>query len=242
MGVHGLVRTRLMAGAGIVACSVLACLAPVVAQAQAGGGGGRGPQLSPEKTEAAWAAQSGGVSQEHGISGENATKLAAAYKESRASQGKAMQELMATAERGPGMFQEMQAINEAEAAALKTKLAEFLSGEEVDAVMPALGSYNRQWDRFTDTLLGFGLEADALQKGHSEVVKYVVASEKARAEAMAAMDMEAMRAASQKLKAELDESMGGILSAEQLTAWKEATQMRGRGGGGPGGGGGRPGN
>ena len=59
---------------------------------------------------------------------------------------------------------------------------------------------------------------------------YVVASDKARAEAMAAMDFQSMRSAMQELKGKLDADLAEILSEEQLAAWKTGTTQRGRGG------------
>jgi hypothetical protein len=199
------------------------------------GGGGQG--LSPEKRDAAWSIEAGGVADGLKLSAEKAAKLTAAYKAARTSQGAAMQELRATAERGPGMFQEMQALNEAELSKLKKSLEGDLSADEITGALASLGTFSAQWDRLVDVFASFGLTGDKSSKGLALINKYVVDSDKARAEAMANMDFQSMRGAMQTLKGELDTAIGGVVSAEQLTEWKEKTAQRGRGGRG---GGGRP--
>lgn len=199
-------------------------------------GGGQG--LSPEKRDAAWGIEAGGVAQQLKLSDEKAAKLTAAYKAARTSQGEAMRELRATAERGPGMFQEMQALNEAELGKLKKSLAGDLSDDEITGALASLGTFSTQWDRLVDVFASFGLGDDKQGKGLALIAKYVVDSDKARAEAIANMDFQSMRGAMQTLKGELDTAIAATLSEEQLATWKEKTAQRGRGG--RGGGGGRP--
>ena len=209
------------------------------------GGRGGGNRMSPEQLNAAWSAQGSGASHDAGISAENTAKLIDVYKVSRTEHGKELETLMASGERGPGMFQQMQAINSAAGGAMKPKLAAFLSAEETDKVMASLGSYNREWDRLVDTVLGFKLAGESNFKALTLIANYVIESDKARAEAIAAMDFESMRAASEELKGMLDLSIASVLSDEQVASWKEQTQRRQRGGGGgrgPGGAGGAPSN
>lgn len=213
---------------GMCAIIVMTCLITIEAQAQRGGG----PRLAPEKLDAAWSAEASGVARENGVSADNTAKLVAAYKVSREAQGKEMQEMMATAQRGPGMFQEMMEISESQAATLRKNVSAFLSDKEIEGVMTSLGSYNRSWDRFVDTLLGFELKEEDNFKALALIANYVMESDKARAEAIAAMDFESMRVASQELKGMLDLAIGGLLSDEQIIVWNEATQQRRRGGGG----------
>lgn len=221
---------------------VLGGLMCLEASAQRGGGN----RLSPEKAQAAWSAQSGGIAHEAGLSSSNAEKLASAYAASRESQGTAIQELFSSGQRGPGMFQEMQGINEKERKALAEALGEFLSDSEAGKVMVPLGTFSRDWDRLMSALLDLEVEDDASEKVYPMISAYVVKSDEARAEAMASMDFQSMRETSRVLREELDGQVSGVLSEEQMTAWKSATarpQFGGRGGrpSPPGGGRGRPG-
>jgi hypothetical protein len=143
-------------------------------------GRGGGPQLSPEKLNAAWTLEAQGVSKDIGLSEADANKVVAAYKTSRESHGKAMQELMSTGERGPGMFQQMQEIADTERSTLAKGLETEIGKANADKAVAVLGTYNRQWDRFVDTLAGFGLESDKQFKGLSLIATYVVAASKAQ--------------------------------------------------------------
>ena len=216
----------------------IACLMSTDTLAQRGEGGNR---MAQEQLEAAWKAEAGGVAHDIGLSGDNSTKLGTAYQVSRVSQGKKIRELMAEGQRGPGMFSKMQEIGEAEAAILKSEIANFLNAKEVETAISSLGTYNREWDRYVDTLLGFKLSEDKQFQALSLIAIYVIESDKARATAMAAMDFGAYRQATTELKAILDMSMGGVFSETEQATWNEKTQRRNRGGrGGAGGGQNRP--
>lgn len=204
------------------------------ASAQFGRGG---PQLAPEKLEAAWALEAKGVANELTLSENSAAKLAGLYKEARESHQKGMQELFAGGGGGMGRMQGMRDLNEKERAALEKALQDVLSAEQSASATKLLGTFNRQWDRLVDTLAAFELEDEKLFPALKLVNRYVVDSDKARSEAMANMDFESMRTVSQELKAKLDSSLAETLSEEQLAKWKEATARRGGRGGGFGGGG-----
>lgn len=229
---------RMTLAAGVAVAAGMYTGAAVAQFGGGGGGGGRGgPPLDPAKAAAARQLEAEGVAHDVGITGDAVGKLVTAYKASRDSQGKAMEDMMATAERGPGMFQQMQDINDAERAKLQKDLEGFLKPDQVKSAMASLGTYAREWDRFVDVLSGLGLEKDKQFQGLTLIAKFVVDMDVARAQAMAAMDIEGMRAAQQENKAKLDESMKGVLNADQLAKWTEGTARRGGGGGGPGGGG-----
>lgn len=218
-------------------CAAVACAWGIDAAAQGRGG----PPMAPEKLDAAWTLEATGVSNDIGLNDGDTAKVVSAYKASRESHGKAVADLMATGERGPGMFQQMQDIATLERAKLAKQLEEAIGKENADKAVNVLGTYNRGWDRLVDTLAGFGLDAAKQSQGLTKIANHVVEIDKAQQDAFASFDMEGFRAKSQELKAALDESMGEILSAEQLASWKESTAPRGRGGpGGPGGGAGRP--
>lgn len=215
----------------LVAALAAACLWQSAAVAQ-----GRGPSLPPDKLNAAWTLEAQGVARDLGLSADETSKLVDAYKDVRASHQAALTELMQTAERGPGMFEQMQEINDTQRANLEKQVSGFLSKEQTDAAVKSLGTFNRQWDQYVDALSGLGLEKDKQYQALTLIAQYAVDSNAARDEAMAAMDFQGMRSSMQALKEKLDASMADILTADQLAQWKEATAMRGgRGGGGPGG-------
>lgn len=197
-------------------------------------GRGRGPQLAPEKVEAAIALEAKGVARDLALSKDVAEQLVAAYRDARHSHQKGMAELFGQGGGGGGMgrFMEMQELSEKEGAKLKAATEAFLSEKQAAKALESLGTFSRQWDRFVDTLVGFQLEEAPLYSGLGFVRSYVVDSEKARSEAMANMDFQSMRGATQELKAALDTSLTGILSEIQVASWKEATTFRGPRGGG----------
>jgi len=218
-----------------VALALSMIVGATLATAQGPGGGGRGgPRLSPEEASAVWTLEATGVSKDIGLNDADSGKVVAAYKTSRESHGKAMEDLMATAERGPGMFQQMQEIADTERGKLAKDLETAIGKEKADKVVAVLGTYNRQWDRFVKVLSDFNLEAGKQSKGLSHIAEYVVGSSKAQEEAMASFDMEGMRTAMQELKATLDKQLADVLSAEQLATWSEQTAGRGGPGGGRG--------
>lgn len=239
----------LQVGAVCMVAAALFFSTALDATAQPGGRGG--PPMAPEKLDAALTLEARGVAKELGLSDEVTAKVVDAYKAARKSQQAAMRELF-SAGRGGGMeaFQERLALNEKERGKLEEALKGFLKAEQAGKAVASLGTFNRQWDRFTDTLAGFQLGEEKLYPALKLTCQYVVDSDAARSEAMANMDFQSMRSTAQKLKAKLDAGLAEILSEEQLSAWKTATVRRGRpgggsrgprgggpGGGGPGGGG-----
>ncbi len=206
----------------------VACLVSVDAMAQRGGG----IQISQEKLDEAWKAQATEVSRGFKLDTEKIAKVVEAYKASRESQAEQVQELFSGGQRGPGMFQEMQEINETESGILKENLMKFLSEKESETAATSLGSFNREWDRLVVTVLAFKLEPEKQTKALELIAGYVVESNKARAEAIAAQDFQSLRTASEELRGMLDMSIASLLSAEQIETWKTETQRRQRGGGG----------
>ena len=223
-------------GRKVVAAVCMALLLTLGAAATAQFGRG-GPQLDPEKQEAAWGLQVAGVAKELGLSGEDAGKMSEAYDVVRKSYQEARQDLFSGGG-GRGAFQELQAISDEERAKLKSALSEFLSEEQVDKAMPSLGSFNRQWDRFVDALAGYELDDEKQHEALAFVKVYVVDSEKARSLAMMSGDFQSIRSSNQELKETLDGQLAKILSEDHLTKWKAATASRGGRGGRFGGGGG----
>ena len=205
------------------ACMALLLTLSTAATAQFGRGG---PQLDPEKQEAAWDLQVTGVAKELGLSEEDAAKTSEAYKVVRKSHQEARQELFSGGG-GRGAFQELQAVSDEERAKLESALTDFLSEEQVDKAMPSLGSFNRQWDRFVDALASFELGDEKQHEALNLIKVYVVDSERARSLAMLSGDFQSIRSSNQALKETLDGQLAKILSEDQLAKWKEATASRG---------------
>lgn len=230
----------LKVGVALIAGAV--CLAAIGASAQGPRGGGGGRQLPPERRDAVWTLEAEGVSKDIGLNAADTAKVVAAYKTSRESHGKATEELMATAERGPGMMQQMQEIADTERGKLAAELEAAIGKDNATKAVAVLGTYQRDWDRLVDALASFSLDAEKQSKGLTKIAEHIVEVDKAQQDAFASFDMDGFRAAAQESKARLDAAMAEILSAEQLATWNEQTARRGRGGpggggqGGPGGG------
>ena len=218
----------------VALCSLLT-ITVLCASAAAQRGGG--PRMDPAEQAAAWKLEAGGVAHGLELDGAATAKLAEAYATARASQREGMAEIRSTGERGPGMFQVMQELNAKESGKLGKALGEFLSDGQVTKALAPLGTFNNQWDRMASAIAGFELPEDKLQLALSLIQTYVVDSDKARQEAIAAMDFQSMRAANEELKARLDEGLKLLLPQEDLATWTEATAFRRRGGRGGGGGG-----
>ncbi len=231
-----LARTAIAVGVAVAAgCFTGAAVAQF---GGGGGGGGRGgPPLYPAKAAAAQQLEAEGVAHDLGITGDAVGTLVTAYKASRASQGKAMEDLRATGAQGPEMFQQMQDINTAEREKLQKELDGFLKPDQSKTAMASLGTYARNWDRFVDVVASLGLDKEKQFQALTLINKYIVDVDAAQTAAIAAMDIEGMRAASQEHKATLDAALKDVLNADQLAKWNEGTARRGGGGGGgPGGG------
>ncbi|MBI3119591.1 MAG: hypothetical protein HYZ00_12930 [Candidatus Hydrogenedentes bacterium] len=219
---------------GIIAFTALACLATTLANAQ----GGRGPQLPPEKREAAWALEAGSVAKDLGLAEDAAKKLADAYKASRQGLQAEMEKLTPGGDRG-GIMEKLGEINKTEREKLQKAIGEFLTPEQTEKAVASLGTFHRQWDRYVDTVAGLKLEAEKQDQALSLITKHVVDSSAQMTQAMESGDFQSVRESMQASKESLDSALAGVLSAEQLATWKEQT-ARGRRGG-PGGLGGLPG-
>ncbi len=191
-----------------------------------------GPRLAPEKQEAAWTLHSTCVAKELELSGDNTKKLVTAYIAARKSHGKAMEALRGEGGGGGGQgrWQRFRELSESEGKKLETAFSEFLSKEQTKEATTTLGSFDWSGDRYIDTLASYKLGDEKLFSALKHVSGYIVDYSKARADAMAGGDWQSIRTARQELKGKLDTSLASILSEEQLSQWKEATQFRGRGG------------
>lgn len=223
-------------------CAVIAGLPMLDATAQQGPGGA-GARLADLQKAIPLEAKS--VAKELGLSEESTSKLQQAYQEARRSQMERLREVTGGPGGGPGgrggglgNFQAIQQVNEAERGKLEAALKEFLTPEQTQKAMAVLGAFDRQYDRMTITLDGFGLDEEKFFKAMSLVNHYVASVDKNRREAAGGgiEGFREIREKTQALKAELDLFLAPILSEEQMKTWKEATApLMGQGGRGPGG-------
>ncbi len=185
-----------------------------------------GPQLDPEKAQAAWTLAAQGVANDLGLSKKVTSQLIDAYKAARESYQKAMEELRGTGGRGFEGFRELAG---KERGKLETALKGFLNDKQAAEAIASLGTFNGEWDRMLDVIAGFKLNDKNLFTALALVRTYVVDYNKAVSAAMASQDFQSMRSARETHKATLDSGMAEVLSKEQLATWNEATAPRRRG-------------
>jgi hypothetical protein len=216
------------------------CIVADAASAQGRGRGG-GPRLSPEDSAAAWKAQAKGVAKSVGISGENEGKLVSAYSDARKAHREAARAARGEGGSGDGGGRARFAMSQQLAAKhgkqLSKTLGAFLDDDKAKKAAASLGSFNRQWDGYVNTVLGYKLGEKEQSKALSLVAAYITESGRLRTEARESEDgFRGMREKFRAMKTKLDEDMASVLSEEQSKAWNESTAPRRRGGGG-----GRPG-
>ena len=211
----------------IAALVVLACWMPD-AVAQRGRGG---PELAPEKAEAAWQLEAGCVADELKLSEENTKKLVDAYKGARKSYQESVQELYEQQQGGDrsSRYEAYRKLREDERGKLGNALKGILEDKQVTQAMESLGTFARSWDRYVDILVGFELGDKKLAKAVALVNQFVVDSDKAMREAMANQDWESMREKRRALKEKLDTALAAVLTEDQQGKWSEATAPRERG-------------
>ena len=231
-----------------------------------GGGGGRqgfgGPQLSPERSAAAWKLQAEGVAKRFDLDPTSTSTLvdsyAAARKENQAAADKAREEMRKEMENDSGDRREMMRkmmvkqdeLQSASRESLKKSISGVLKGEQLDKAMKSLGSFNRQWDQAVDAIGFFKLDAAKQQKALEAVEDYTLAQTEIGNKMRAMFEIGDM-SGGQKLREDMEaarkaciDAVKPMLSQEQATKF-EASLPRGMGGmgggrgmGGPGGGGG----
>jgi hypothetical protein len=212
-------------------CAMLICCAGAFAQE-----GRPGPTPpDPQKMAKVWEAEAKTVAQSLTLSADLTTKLVDAYKAAREGQMTAMR---AAREQGaPRDPAKMMEATKAEKAKFETTLKGFLNAEQATSALASLGTFSRQWDSMAGILDGLGLDAKSKAGADKLVLDFIVASGKIR-EAAPGSDFVALREKLQPLRETLDADLAKVLSAEQITKWKQATTRRGpRGGEGPRGGG-----
>jgi hypothetical protein len=213
-----------------------------------GGPGERGPGgmrgLAPEKAKAAWEAEAKGVAGRLGLKDDQTKALVKAYTDARESQRTAMEKARkeatekhdkdgdhdaAPAGRGAEMRKMMEEVNGAEREKFQKALGSTLSADQTKDAVSSLGTFNNNWDRITDVVVGFNLDGKKQQEAQNAVETFVLAQGKAMGGGDRESAQEAMQASHEKLM----DSMKKVLSDEQFKKFQEATaQRRGPGGGG----------
>jgi len=185
--------------------------------------------LPPEKQAAAEELQAMSVAKRLDLSKEATEQLVAAYKAARDSERKAAEAIWSSEEGDrASRFEKYRQLLDSERGKLESALQGFLTKEQVEKAMASLGTFSWQWDRYVDTLAGFGLDEEKLDKALEQVNTYITDSSKATREASAERDWAAQRTILQQHKAKLDTALASILSEEQLAQWTEATASRRR--------------
>lgn len=224
-------------------------------------GGGGGGQMNTEKSKAAWEAQATGVAKRLSLNEEQTKGLVKAYQEARESYNtesqKAREEAMKKmredreknkdkqGEENPrrGMGQEMQkAIEEVtkkEREKFEKAIPGSISGDQRTKVIASLGTFARNWDGLSDTMIGMKLEGEKLQKTADAIEDYVMAVHKLRPAGGQGNEDDSAR---EKIRTEMEsaqkkfvETIKGFLSEEQVKKFDDATKQGARGRGGPGG-------
>lgn len=201
------------------------------------GPGGPGAGLSAEKAKAAWEMEAKTVAGNLSLSDDQTKALVKAYADARTSNDaefSKMREKMRDGGGGGDMRQALEDLTKSERSKFEKALKDAkLSDEHVTKAMASLGTFNRQWDTWVDTVAGFKLEAAKQTDAFKAIEEYVVALGKVRGQG-AGGDREAMRTAMQDARKKLTDKMKTLVSEEQLKQF-EATLGAGRGGAGGGG-------
>jgi hypothetical protein len=210
----------------VAALMISACWTPNTA-AQPGRGG---PELAPEKAEEAWKLEAVCVSQELGLSEKDTEVLVDTYKAARKGYQEAVQKLFEDQEGDRrSRYQAYRELREKERGKLEEALKGTLNEKQLAEAIASLGTFDRRWDRYVDSLVGFELGEEKLFKALSLVNQYVVDRDKAMQEAIANEDWESMRETRREMKERLDAALAAVLSEDQQAKWSEATAFRRRG-------------
>jgi hypothetical protein len=172
-----------------------------------------------DNSEAAWKLQAQSVSEEVGLSKDQTAKLTAAYLAAKKSHRQALKELPKETDKDKSRAATLAAIEKD-----RTKFAASLKGvladELIVKVLPILGSFNAKWDGLVAALQDLKLEKAILKSAMKCTINYVTEYEAASIESMKTVKH---RPNSRTFKAKLDTDLSGVLSAEQMKMWKDAT-------------------
>jgi hypothetical protein len=172
-----------------------------------------------ENTEAAWKLQAQSVSEEMGLSNDQMAKLSDAYLAAQRSHKQALKELPEEKDKDKSRAA-TQAVVEKDQAKFAASLKGTLTDELIAKFVPTLGSFNTKWDAFVIVLQDLKLDKPALKSAMKLVIHFVTDYEAASIESMKSFNR---RPNSRSFKVKLDAGLSGVLSADQMKTWKEAT-------------------
>ncbi|GJQ29905.1 MAG: hypothetical protein HBSAPP03_17890 [Phycisphaerae bacterium] len=208
------------------------------------------PALPAEKAKAAWSAQAKGVAAGLTLDAEKAGSLVKAYVEARQANTEATDKIRKEiAERREKDEEARAGIADLQKQLLEVArssrenfekaIAGFLAAEQVTKAMASLGTFNRQWDIMTDTVLGFSLDATKGGEAAKAMQTYVEAMGAGRPRD-GGTPGEGAPANIGNARRDLMDTMKGILTEAQFKTFEESLGMGGRRGGGGGGQDGEP--
>ncbi len=209
------------------------------------------PVLSAEKSKIAWKAQAEGVAASLTLDAEKTAALVKAYDEARGANlesteklRKQIAEKREQGEEGRAGIEELRnqllEVGKTSRENIEKAFGAILTPEQVTKAMSSLGTFNRQWDIMTDSVLGFSLDSAKNAEATKAMQKFVETMSNARREPGQQGGGGGMGEARNTLM----DSMKKLLSEEQFGKFQAATGMGGRRGGEgqppPGGGEGEP--
>jgi len=198
---------------------------------------GERSRMRTENMEKTWKLQANAVAAALGISEADTNTLTEAYQNSRKDFDAGMRDATSGGGRGSDNAARIKKVRELRAvySTNLTKAIGDLGGKDVAKAVAQLTVFDRVSDQLTKALGELKLDDSALQKAMALVGTYSTDVRKATEKAVKEEDFGAIRPARQELKTALDDGLSDILDETQLVAWKDKTQMRGRGGRGAGG-------
>jgi hypothetical protein len=176
-------------------------------------------ERTKETTEGAWKLQVQIVAEDSGLSKDQTAKLTEAYLTARRSHKQALKELPEEADKDKARAATQEAV-ETDREKFLTSLKGVMSDELIAKVTPTLGSFNAKWDGFVIVLQDLKLNPATMKSALKFVITYVTEYETSSSESMKAFNR---KPNSRPFKDKLDRDLSGLLSAEQMAQWKEAT-------------------
>ncbi|MFH0991213.1 MAG: hypothetical protein V1799_14490 [bacterium] len=172
-----------------------------------------------ENSETVWKLQAQSVSNLLGLSEDQTTKLTKAYLAARTGHKQSLKELPEEKDKDKSRIATQLAI-EKDCEKFVSALKGNFSDELIAKLTQTLGSFNTRWDGYAATLLDLKLEKAKMTSAMQFLIKYVTEYETASKESIKSFNR---RPNSRPFKEKLDTDLSGLLTAEQLAAWKEAT-------------------
>ncbi|MHC5114170.1 MAG: redoxin domain-containing protein [Planctomycetota bacterium] len=202
--------------------------------------------LTPEKAEAAWQWQAQEVARSLKLDEMQTKQLVKNYSASRKALDKAMKEAREAARRdreaagtgddtgdrqrrrrgggfGGGPMREL---TQKERDVLGGTLEMFLTKEQTTQAMKSMGSFSRQWDTMTDTVIGFKLDAEKTYAALAPIRTYMGTMTDARGSGDRDSMRQMMRDAREKMQSDLQK----VLTEDQMAKLQPRRGRGGRGG------------